>query len=282
MFKFLVDLKDHSRVLSALCFLLRQPKYIFRQVRFQRQSRRRKKGYIDPRYAWLKAQHNTHVGERCFIVATGPSITLSDLHLLRDECTFSMNSAVRLYDKTDWRPTYYGIQDWRVYDKLQDDISRTYNNSDCVLISQIIARKYGESTKNYHQFPLNTCYHDNYLELNKYFAAFSDDCYDVVYDGYSITYSLIQIAVYMGFKEIYLLGVDCSYKHGEKNHIVEAGNYDKNAEKNYDKMVVGYRQAKQYADAHGIKIVNCTRGGALEVFERQTLESVLHLDEQDE
>ena len=40
-------------------------------------------------------------------------------------------------------------------------------------------------------------------------------------------------------------------------------------------MRIGYQAAKEYADAHGIKIVNCTRGGMLETFKRMKLEDVL-------
>lgn len=40
-------------------------------------------------------------------------------------------------------------------------------------------------------------------------------------------------------------------------------------------MTVGYRKAKEYADSHGIKIINCTRGGMLDVYPRKSLESVL-------
>ena len=129
--------------------------------------------------------------------------------------------------------------------------------------------------KNFNVFPLNRAYHDNQLEIEKYFSKFSDDVYSLVYDGYSITYSLIQIAIYMGFKQIYLLGADCSYKKGANNHVVESGFVDKNQEKNHDKMITGYEEAKKYAKAHGVEIVNCTRGGMLEVYKRKSLEEVL-------
>ena len=36
-----------------------------------------------------------------------------------------------------------------------------------------------------------------------------------------------------------------------------------------------YKSAKEYADSNGIKIINCTRGGMLEVFPRMSLEEVL-------
>ena len=86
---------------------------------------------------------------------------------------------------------------------------------------------------------------------------------------------LIEIAVYMGFKEIYLLGCDCSYPKGSKSHVVESGFVDKNAASNPIRMRVGYKCAKDYADSHGIKIYNATRGGELETFERVDLDEIL-------
>jgi hypothetical protein len=40
-------------------------------------------------------------------------------------------------------------------------------------------------------------------------------------------------------------------------------------------MIAAYKEAKNYADGHGIKIYNATRGGMLEVFERVDLDRVV-------
>lgn len=275
--KKLVKLKHKSKLLTFIWYLSRQPKFKILENKKQKESQKRALGFKDIRYLDLKKYQNIHNGKRCFIIATGPSLTLSDIELLKNEFTFSMNSIPKLYEKTNWRPTYFGIQDCNVYKKMEFVICHNYQNSDNVFISDVIAKQFNVPS-NFHQFPYNTIYHDNQLEIEKYFAKFSDDCYSIVYDGYSITYSLIQIAIYMGFKEIYLLGADCSYKRGEKNHIVDSGNDDKNEEKNHDKMIIGYKVAKKYADEHGIKIINCTRGGMLEVYPRMALEDVLNLE----
>lgn len=39
-------------------------------------------------------------------------------------------------------------------------------------------------------------------------------------------------------------------------------------------MSLAYKAARKYADAHGIKIYNATRGGKLEVFERVDFDSL--------
>lgn len=271
----LIDWKHKSKFLTYLWYLARQPRFVIAEKQLQKEARLRASGKEDERYAGLRMYKGKHEGQRCFIVATGPSLLLSDLDMLKAEYTFSMNSITRLYADIDWRPTYYGIQDCNVYEKMCDNIRTWYGNEGNVFVSSLIAEKF-DIPNHFQQFPLDLVYHDNQAAVDKYFARFSDNAYSLVYDGYSITYSLIQIAIYMGFREIYLLGADCSYKRGAKNHIVDSGNDDKNEEKNHDKMIAGYQEAKKYADAHGIKIVNCTRGGMLEVFERKNLEDILY------
>ena len=76
--------------------------------------------YRKSSYEKLKSLKDQHKGERCFIVATGPSLRIEDLNLLRNEFTFSMNSIFLLFDETDWRPTYYGIQFPDLYQKSKE------------------------------------------------------------------------------------------------------------------------------------------------------------------
>ena len=270
----LIDIKHSSKFLTRLWYLGRQPMFKKAEKKIQENAKKRADGYEDEKFISIKKIRNIHKEKRCFIIATGPSLTLKDVELLHGEFTFGMNSIPKLYDKTTWRPTYFGIQDCNVYRNMERVILKVYSQADNVFVSDNIAKNFAIPS-NFHQFPFDAVYHDNQLEIDKYFAKFSDDCYSIVYDGYSITYSLIQLAIYMGFSEIYLLGADCSYKRGKKNHVVDSGNDDKNEEKNYDKMTVGYRKAKEYADSHGIKIINCTRGGMLDVYPRKSLESVL-------
>ena len=85
----------------------------------------------DKRYVALK---NKHEGQRCFIVCTGPSLTLDDVNKLKDEVCFSMNSIFKCYDKTEWRPKYYGISDYRVYRRVKKEV----NNTETLKDSQFI------------------------------------------------------------------------------------------------------------------------------------------------
>ena len=114
---------------------------------------------------------------------------------------------------------------------------------------------------------------------------FSEDiCKRVSFCGTTL-YSMMQFAVYMGITEIYLVGVDFSFrreisKNGKEtindnvcNHMnkmdqVNAGVY------HVDLIMKGYICAKRFCDEHGIKIYNATRGGKLEVFPRVDFDEV--------
>lgn len=224
------------------------------------------------KYAGIEKFKNIHSGERCFIVGTAPSLTISDLDLLKNETTFSVNSVIKLYDKTDWRPTYYGIQDPFVYEKLEDYINNT--NIPVGFVGDCIHNKYS-SAKKFTPFFLYEGGHVSHPERMKLSSGFSSDVSEIVYDGYSIVYSLLQIAVYMGFKYIYLLGVDCSYSVTGIQHVVDSGFTDKQSATVGERMIFAHSIAKDYLDRYQVEVKNASRGGMLEVYERVTLEDIL-------
>lgn len=225
-------------------------------------------------YNDLKKFKNINNGERCFIIATGPSLSISDLEMLRDEVTFSMNSICLAFNDTNWRPTYYGIQDVDVYKKLKEEIFNM--NLPFLFVGDTISKKF-PVPKGSIIYPLNMLNHA-YPHKN-YKTKFSNDSFAEVFDGYTITYSLIQIAVYMGFKEVYLLGADCTYNSNMKHHFREHGVVDKSFETAGDRMITGYKEAKTFSEKNNVKIFNATRGGMLEVFERVQLEEVINKKE---
>lgn len=236
----------------------------------------RRLGLKDKRYMPLRELKGKYKGKRIFITCTGPSLTIEDLELLKNEYVFGMNSICLIHDKTDWKPDFFGIQDDNVFVRVKDSLLST--NNGLVFAPYSYKKKYG-TPENWVYFDV-TGYYNCYemLYKHKYFAKFSGDSYSVNYGGYSITYTIMQLAVYMGFKEIYLLGADCTYM-GEKQHFIEHGNYDPSAAEATDRLVAAYSAAKEYAERHGIKIVNVTRGGCLELFPRMQLEDVLAKNE---
>lgn len=215
---------------------------------------------------------NKYSGERCFIIATGPSLKTEDVLSLSNEFTFGMNSICKLFEKVEWRPTFYGIQDLFVYDNLVSEIKMA--DTSIIFIADSIAKK-RKVDPNWIAFPFNAAYNEysQYVK-GEYPVRFSDNCYKVVYNGFSITFSLIQIAVYMGFKEIYLLGADCSFSKGGNNHFAEHGHDDARIDTAQARNFAMYECAREYCLTNGISIYNSTRGGELEIFPRVNFDSI--------
>lgn len=212
---------------------------------------------------------NKHKGKRCFIICTGPSLSIADLEKLKNEYTFGMNNIFRLFDRTSWRPTYYGVIDPSVYKKLCTD--NAFAELKNVFIPDLFVKQFENiSLRQYNVFPMD--YYELYWSrLTKKPVRFSSDISTLVYDVATVTYSLMQIAVYMGFEEIYLLGSDCDYS-GSKQHFEEYGiTVINNPEKD---IMVAHTAARDYAEKHNIKIYNATRGGKLEIYPRVDFDSL--------
>lgn len=237
---------------------------------------------------------NLHDGKRCFIIGNGPSLALSDLDKIKKEISFGCNSIYALYSKTEWRPTYYCSSDpigIKLYFGNGAVLSKIANNSTAVF-TNILYDIYCSENR-----PDNLFFYKTYLETIDGLICFSSDFSDKVYISGTITYIMLQLAVYMGFKEIYLLGIDFTFSAERKydgsivrndvvNHQADIeieedklkpainNVYGNDYLADIDKQLAGYKAAKQYADYHGIKIYNATRGGKLEVFPRVDFDSL--------
>lgn len=222
----------------------------------------------------LRKFHNVHKNERCFIVATGPSLTYEDLAKLKQhhEICISMNGIFKGFHCTDWRPDYYMIADMAGIIEWIDEIMEMDVTYKFVADTAWVEEKMG----------MDPAFYKWHLSMKEWDEGeepdFSSDFSEGTYCGYTITYhGALQLAVYMGFSEIYLLGVDCcQYESQEKQHFMP--DYDKyiskGAKLDVDKNITAYRVARKYAESHGIKIYNATRGGTLEVFERVDFDSL--------
>lgn len=204
-----------------------------------------------------------HLAQRCFIVATGPSLRMEDLDVLHsnDEVCFSVNSILKCFDKTVWRPTYYVVDDYRAIRNNEEYIDGIAKEAAFVGDSY---PPFWEKTHNENVYK----YHKHYEYSYSRFPKFSEDFSQRSYLGMTVTYTCLQLAIYMGFKEIYLLGVDCNYKKGSTVNYFHSEKIVDNMNHSEESMILAYKAAKKYADEEGIKIYNATRGGMLEVFER--------------
>lgn len=217
---------------------------------------------------------NIHKGKRCFIIANGPSLQMKDLDTLKQhgEICMAVNGIFKAFNMTEWRPDYYficdifGLLQWKK-DILQMDVKEKFISD----MGWYLDEK--EITENIHRFHDYTKYCDT--ELPK----FSDDFSKCTYWGGSVIYDgPLQMAVYMGFSEIYMLGADCTVEASQKKqHFVENYEDDKFSKSfglNIQQLFKGYEAARKYCEQHKIRLCNATRGGALEVLERVSFDSL--------
>ncbi|MBE5956556.1 MAG: DUF115 domain-containing protein [Lachnospiraceae bacterium] len=227
----------------------------------------------------LKDIHN---GERCFIIANGPSLRATDLELLyqKNEITFAMNRIYKLFSETNWRPTYYVCEDINIFHESLSEINAIPAKKKFIPVNH----------KWYHGINIDDALYfwANYNREKDFPDSFSTNIAKQMDSLGTVTFTCINIAAYMGFKEIYLLGVDHNYRvtiNEQGETIVDntakdyfCDNYDTDIKDivvhDMGQNTRAYRKAKKYCDEHDIHIYNSTRGGKLEVFPRIDFDSL--------
>jgi hypothetical protein len=222
-----------------------------------------------------------HKGERCFIVGNGPSLNAGDLDRMKNEASFGTNKIFLIFNETEWRPTYYVCEDEYIF---KDSLNEIKANIQCpAFYSREMILSLDEfDLRNFLFFQLDA---RAQWKQNRV-PRFSEELFLVSW-GATVTYTCIQLAAYMGFGEIYLLGCDNTFVRGVKangelvfGRDVSNGHFSKDYVKtniyynHIDVINAAYQTAREYCESHNIKIRNATRGGALEIFERVDFDSL--------
>lgn len=247
--------------------------------------RERLKLWLYPCDRRLKDLKNRFQGQRCFIVALGPSLTVDDLELIAShgEYSFSMNRCYQFFDKTSWRPNCYFISDNRGFtSESREFVKRMITEGITVIYSKFAIPKGMPKNAIYYKVDFINAllkmsrkkkYNDKAQHIH-----FSTSAYKFIFDGSTCVHSIIQLAYYMGFSEIYLVGCDCgvsnsmAYSNLLNNPYKNIGNMNKLG----DDYILDYRSLKKDIEKKGLnlKIYNATRGGRLDVFPRIDLEDL--------
>lgn len=230
---------------------------------------------------------NKYKGKRCFLLGTGPSLTIDDLELLKEkhEICFGANRMFKMFKDTIWRPDFYVAIDYKVIKTYLNELSEISKEIDC-FVSDIGDTNYlstdemecfNKTFKN----KVHLYCQDNIFEDDSIDFSFNVDRY--IAEGMTVIYAMIQLAAYMGFSEMYLMGVDFNYKditgldgsaedHCCKNYI------NPNEIVNPPRPEINlkaFKTSERISRENGFRIFNATRGGKLEVFERVDFELLL-------
>ena len=218
----------------------------------------------------LSSYKNKHAGERCFIIANGPSLKTMDLSFLKDEITFGMNRIYLLFDEIPFLPTYYVCINELILEEFAQDINQLPMPK---FLNWDRRSLYNLSDKNAIFLRYSLGLHD----------AFGYEPGKIQYTGGTVTYASLQLAYFMGFKEVILIGLDHNYVEKGIPNKVEIRQSDRDESHfhpNYFpkgvkwqlpdllRNEVAYQMAKDAFTQDGRIVLDATPGGKCPVFER--------------
>jgi len=197
-------------------------------------------------------------GETCIVIGNGPSLKDVSNEYLVTHHTFGSN---RVYLK--YVPTFFVCVNPLVIQQNWVDIAS--------MNTEKFVREGSEIDDAYELHPISL-------------PMFSYNPYKWLYEGHTVTFVSLQLAFFMGFHKVILVGVDHRYKfEGKPNEERLMEDDDPNHfDPEYFKGMKwhnpdlrrseeAYMMAKEAYESDGREIINITRDSALEVFKKEEL-----------
>ena len=208
-----------------------------------------------------------HRGERCFIIGNGPSLKNTNLTLLKDEITFGMNRIYLAFPDWGFETRYYLSVNDLVVEQCAQDIQ-------ALKMPRFVSwrsRKWLKSEPGLH-----------FLYTTYTGPKFAKDIRKRVWESATVTYVALQVAYFMGFDTVILIGVDHNFetKGAPNTTIVSQGDDPNHFHPEYfgkgfrwqlpdlEKSEMGYQMARNAYEAAGRKVLDATVGGKLTIFEK--------------
>jgi hypothetical protein len=222
----------------------------------------------------LRQFKDKHKGEDCFIIGNGPSLKHMDLSSIRDYHTFGQNKIFML-DKVDLNLSYLVSVNKLVIEQS----AREFEAMKCpVFLSYTAAKGVVAEQPNIQR--LHT--------LNLW--SFYEDISQPICEGNTVTFVSLQIAYYMGFKRVFLIGVDHSFKQTGQSHETQVykGDDENHFHPDYFKgqqwqladvygSEVSYHLANYFYQKDGRQILDATLNGKLDVFPKVSFEEAIQM-----
>lgn len=233
---------------------------------------------------------NLHHNKRCFILGNGSSLKKQNITSLKNEITFVMNAFWKHpIISPHWQPTYYCFADPITFDG--EDVWVDFFSS--------LKRKIKKSIFFVPFFGKATIDKQKLLPVEKtYYVRFEEakndkqviDLTNYIPPAQSTSQLAIEIAIYMGCSPIYLLGLDHDWlsHRGIDRHFYRGKTIKSHPKVSNDLSQATYKSEleaclrlwnryeylKELATRQGIKILNATDGGFLDVFPRVRFEKI--------
>jgi len=224
----------------------------------------------------IKTLKNKFKGRKAIILCNGPSLKKVDFDSLarQDIATFGLNKINLLFSHTKFRPSFIVAVNPFVIEQNAD----FYNYTELPLFLDSRGLSRIRFRKNIH-----------FLYSRDIKLSFARDCSIAVNQGFTVTFVAMQLAFHMGFSDVALVGCDHYFvRQGQANETLLASNNDPDHfDSNYFSKgqkwqspdirgsELHYQIANEVFQGYGRRIVNCTEGGRLEIFKRQSLSSFI-------
>lgn len=220
--------------------------------------------------------HNRHRADRCFIVGNGPSLKKMDLNLLKDEFCFGMNRIYLLFEHTPFRPTYYVASNELVLEQFAADIQKL----DMPKFLNWNRRRY------FLRNDSRTMFFKVNFGITDFFGS---DPRKPICGGGTVTYVAMQLAYFMGFREVILIGVDHNFADKGIPNTTEVRKADQDESHfhpaYFSKGIrwqlpdlkhseFAYQLARQAFERDGRKIIDATVDGKCPVFPKVNFQSL--------
>lgn len=223
---------------------------------------------------------NKHNGETCFILGTGPSLKrLSNQqlkHISTSTC-FGVNSFYKTEAASTISPKYYTMIDnlyWENWSGCFLEVAQKFDPAPPVFITDPRAFKFSEDA--------NPSLQNIYIYSKKYpVNKMSSDIDTGIFAAMNVISYSILTAMYMGFKEINLLGCDynafctCGNGHAydDKSEVVQS-NYNLAFYLKFYHLTTEFHYLiAKLAKKKGVAVNNLTPGSLLDAYPRSELPS---------
>jgi Protein of unknown function DUF115 len=233
------------------------------------------------RYAPALAKYrNIHAGEDCFIIANGPSLKQTNMAALQDYYCIGLNKSHLLKESFGVQIDYHICVDDVILEQMDEIFKQNILGCPSFL-------SYNASLFRKLKLINHPAIHYIFTEAP---WSFYKDFTQPICEGYTVTYVALQMAYFMGFKRVFLVGVDHNwqdqvvankiddYKGEDKNHFHP--DYFKNMKWHMPDIKGNegsYALARHQYDAAGRSVLDATIGGKLQVFPKIAFEEALQL-----
>jgi hypothetical protein len=217
---------------------------------------------------FLLTYKNKHQGERCVIIGNGPSLRRMDLSLLKNEITFGMNRIYLLFQDMGFPTTYFVSVNDLVLSQFSSEISSLPMPK---FINWNLRKYYWQPDKNLIYLKTNLGLKDR----------FRYDLLKPIFSGGTVTFVALQLAFYMGFAEVVLIGIDHSFKSKGVPNIMELRKEGVDRDHFHPQYFpegskwqlpdlyrseLAYLEAKKAFEGAGRSLIDATVGGKCDVF----------------